>query len=479
MRKMARGAFLKIGAASFASAAFAPTLSASVFAPERRAMTLVNLSFSANTSHTLRNPERGWFYDLNGNWATNDVKWYTQAELASIRGQHNVTLFRHYYQLDDYLNSAIPQTYLDNVAGMFQKVRAVGCKIIPRFRYVWNTQSLNTRDASLSRIQGHLSQLKPIINANVDVIDHVQAGWIGYWGEWHNSSSGHVINGIIQSSGVTIARNILDLTPSNRQVAFRHPRHVRSVWSNSLLAASEAYTGTQRSRVGFHNDGFSRDASSWNTFTQSADRDYVRSFGAYTIQSGEPAQNTTYARNNWYNEVKWFGCHSMNMNQPDPAVAGLYTFVKGNGQFNALHRELGYRIRLTTATVPNSVQPGQALPLTLNFKNDGIARPHNARPLIIVLRNKLTGQKFEFPYTAKDVRLALPAGGGQTSTVNISPTVPASAPKGAYDIIVWLPDPSPSLRNRPEYAIQLANVGTWEATTGFNVIHRQLSVGLS
>ena len=222
----------------------------------------------------------------------------------------------------------------------------------------------------------------------------------------------------------------IGLDSSDRQVAFRYPRHVRSVWSNSLLAASEAYTGTQRSRVGFHNDGFSRDASSWNTFTQSADRDYVRSFGAYTIQSGEPAQKH-HLRSEQLVQVKskWFGCHSMNMNQPDPAVAGLYTFVKGNGQFNALHRELGYRIRLTTATVPNSVQPGQALPLTLNFKNDGIARPHNARPLIIVLRNKLTGQKFEFPYTAKDVRLALPAGGGQTSTVNISPTVPASAPK--------------------------------------------------
>jgi hypothetical protein len=477
MTKMARRDFLKFSAAGVAGAAFASTLSASVFTPEEKAMALVNLTFSSNTSHTLRNPERGWFYDLIGNWSTNDVKWYTQGELANIRDQHNVTLFRQYYQLDDYLNSAISQTYLDNVTGMFQKVRAVGCKIIPRFRYVWNTESLNTRDASLSRIQGHLSQLKPVIDANVDVIDHVQAGWVGHWGEWHNSSSEHEVNGVLQPSGVTIAHNLLDWTPSNRQVAFRYPRHVRYVWGNNFLAASEAYTGTQRSRVGFHIDGFSRDASSWNTFNQSADRDYVRSFGAYTIQTGEPGQDTTYARNNWYDEIKWFGCHSMNINQPDPAVAGLYTFVKDNGQFNALHRELGYRMRLTTANLPDSVKPGHSFPLTLKFKNDGFARPHNARRLIIMLRNKATGQKFDFPYTETDVRLALPAGGGQTSTANISPTVPASAPEGTYDVIVWLPDPYPSLRNRPEYAIQLANVGTWEATTGFNVIYRQLSVG--
>jgi hypothetical protein len=146
MIKMARRDFLKFSAAGVAGAAFASTLSACFFTPEEKAMGLVNLTYSSNTSHTLRNPERGWFYDLIGNRSTNDVRWYTQAELANIRDKHNVTLFRHYYQLDDYLNSAIPQMYLDNVAGMFQKVRAVGCKfqkvravgckIIPHFRYV-------------------------------------------------------------------------------------------------------------------------------------------------------------------------------------------------------------------------------------------------------------------------------------------------------------------------------------------------------
>ena len=473
-QEIARREFLKVGGRTLAGVALIGLAGTAL--PRSAEAAPVSLTFNADTSYTLRNPERGWFYDLLGNWNTNEEKWHTGAELAALRDGQNVTLFRRYFLLDDYLNQPIPQTYLDKIEALFNNVRNVGCKIIPRFRYIWNTETLNRQDASLSRIQQHMDQVMPIVNRHVDVVDHVQAGWVGYWGEWHTSSSGHILNGLVQPSGVTIAREMLARTPKNRQVAFRYPRHVRPIFGNTPPALSEAYSGTDRSRVGFHNDGFSKDSSSWNTFTQTGDREYVRNWGLYSIQTGEPAWDNTYSRNNFYNEVKWFGCHSMNMNQPDPNVAGLYTFMKGNGQHNDLHRYLGYRYRLETASVADSVKPGEVLPLSFTFRNDGWARSHNERRLVVVLRHKGTGQNFEFPYTEKDVRLALPAAGA-SSTIQMAPTIPAAAPEGAYDIILWLPDPYPSLRNRPEYAIRLANVGLWEAATGFNVVYGSLAVG--
>jgi hypothetical protein len=48
--------------------------------------------------------------------------------------------------------------------------------------------------------------------------------------------------------------------------------------------------------------------------------------------------------------------------------------------------------------------------------------------------------------------------------------------KGNYAVLLNLPDPMPTLRARPEYAIQLANANTWEASTGFNNLNFSLNV---
>ena len=47
---------------------------------------------------------------------------------------------------------------------------------------------------------------------------------------------------------------------------------------------------------------------------------------------------------------------------------------------------------------------------------------------------------------------------------------------GAYTVSLWLPDDADSLRNDPRYAIQLANDGVWDATTGDNIVVRELRV---
>jgi hypothetical protein len=39
---------------------------------------------------------------------------------------------------------------------------------------------------------------------------------------------------------------------------------------------------------------------------------------------------------------------------------------------------------------------------------------------------------------------------------------------GVCDILLQLPDSAPSLSDRPEYAVRLANPGVWEPATGMN-----------
>jgi len=49
-------------------------------------------------------------------------------------------------------------------------------------------------------------------------------------------------------------------------------------------------------------------------------------------------------------------------------------------------------------------------------------------------------------------------------------------PRGSYALLLNLPDPQASLRNRPEYSIQFANASTWEASAGFNKLNHTVGV---
>jgi hypothetical protein len=478
---MTRGEFLGKAAGAVALASLA-----GIALSELKGQTAgVNLTFGVDRSHTLRNPERGWWYDLSGDYETNREKWYTQAELINIRDTHNVTIARQYYQLDRWRTQYIPQWHLDEVQGMFDKIRNAGMKLIPRWRYNWN-QSLGSQDTTEAWINRHMDQVQPILERNVDVIDHVQCGWIGMWGEHHNSTTGHTPDGQLAPSGVRIFLRMQDIVPEERIVVYRYPRHTSrsDTFGSAMFDASEAYTGTRRARMGHHIDGLFHDPTHWNTLLAPWHKYYIRSFGLYNVSSGEPAWDSHWGRQNFLSELRYMAYSSLNMNWQDPNVQGLYNYIKTTtapGEsisiWNVCHRDFGYRLRLTTARVPNSATAGQSLPLTLNFQNDGWARPYNPREFVIVLRNKDTGQSFEIPYTEGEVRRLLGAApqGGQ-STVEWAPTVPANVPTGSYDLILWMPDPKPSLRARPGYAIRLANTHTWEPATGYNVLYSQLSI---
>jgi hypothetical protein len=60
--------------------------------------------------------------------------------------------------------------------------------------------------------------------------------------------------------------------------------------------------------------------------------------------------------------------------------------------------------------------------------------------------------------------------GNREVAVHASFRLPAALPAGTYRLSLWLPDAAASLRDRPEYAVRLANLGTWDPATGQNVL---------
>ena len=63
-------------------------------------------------------------------------------------------------------------------------MRAAGFKCILRFAYTKVQQATPPyNDAPLSRVLMHIEQLRPVVQANEDVVLVLQAGFIGTWGE--------------------------------------------------------------------------------------------------------------------------------------------------------------------------------------------------------------------------------------------------------------------------------------------------------
>jgi hypothetical protein len=66
--------------------------------------------------------------------------------------------------------------------------------------------------------------------------------------------------------------------------------------------------------------------------------------------------------------------------------------------------------------------------------------------------------------------LLFPPKGGSATWLITAPLSRVRA--GTYDVILNLADPYRSIHDNPLFSIRLANVGTWEPSTGYNVLAR-------
>ncbi len=225
------------------------------------------------------NPERGFYvpdYDAAG---------------ARARG---VTLVRQVVDLAPYRERPLSPVLLRRVADELERARARGVKLVPRFAYGFRR---GTVDASRARVVGHLRQLAPVLREHADAIAFVEAGFIGWWGEWHHSA-----NGLIGEDGRPNAetRRVLDAllraVPASRMVAVRYPRAKRELLGRAPLRAAEAGTRTPRARVGHHDDCLFASRTNWGTYPADAigeTKAYLAADTAWVVQGGETCRRSS------------------------------------------------------------------------------------------------------------------------------------------------------------------------------------------
>ncbi|UJB72099.1 DUF4874 domain-containing protein [Acaryochloris sp. 'Moss Beach'] len=133
----------------------------------------------------LSQSRKGFFFPYNP-WGTRPRPSLKLSELQKLRTQ-NITLARRIYLISEFRTKPLSRSFLNKVSADLSTARKSGIKLIIRFAYNWLGGG---EDTSVDRIVSHLDQLEPLLKDNYDAIAYLEAGFIGYWGEWNRSTNG-------------------------------------------------------------------------------------------------------------------------------------------------------------------------------------------------------------------------------------------------------------------------------------------------
>jgi hypothetical protein len=461
---------------------------------------LTTINYQPSTED-IANPERG-FMKQSSIWPDQS---FSSSKVQQVELTDTVAWV--YFRLDNYRDPRDgPGVVLNNYQGKlleplgsgrgldviqqtFDTARNKGLKLIIRFIYNWGPGSTNnpddaTPDAPLYFTLQHISQIKPLLIANSDVIAAVQAGFVGHWGEWHSSKYLYTLE-----SRLAILNALLDALPSDRMLQLRYPRY-KEIFYGGPLTSDQAFNQSDASRIGHHNDCFLDGNNDGNTYNsqqyetpkprstycdnQSDEvqcwKDFISQEGLYTPIGGESCSDNPPRTDcpNALSELQLLHWSFIN-NDYNGSVLNRW---QSEGCMPEIRRRLGYRFVLSNLIVSDQVNPGGSLPFKLTLTNEGFASPYNPRPVILILKEKTTGYQTEINLTANPRRWSP----GQTATIDTQVPIPPTLSQGIYNLYLWLPDPSNNLRPRPEYAIHLANQNVWQASTGYNLLFDNLQV---
>lgn len=420
----------------------------------------------SESDQIIINPERGFYNHFTGS-GTNSLT------VSSVKTSRNsgISLWMTIYYLTNFRESPISDEFLDNIRANMINLREGGSKCILRFAYT-NRESDDTKpwDAPKELVLRHIEQLTPILQEFSDVIYVMEAGFIGVWGEWYYTD--YFGMGTLTEENFADRRAVLDdllkALPDNRMVCIRAPFYKLRCYNIEFadsITIETAYNRSNLSRLAAHNDCFLASSNDVGTFRGNNDRDFWASETKYVVMGGETCgvQPPYSLCENAVKQMERFHWSYLNSRYH----TGVLNSWINDGCMDDIKKKVGYRFVLNE--IRHTAEPKVGAPLELKFyiRNKGWATPANPRDVEIILISKNDeNEKYTFKLQ-EDPRYWF---AGERIILKTVLNLPSSMKPGDYEIFLNLPDPESTLKNRPEYSIQLANEGVWVEETGFNKI---------
>jgi len=425
------------------------------------------------SNEIFTNPERGLFVQIY--YTSADLNAHASATVINKNRESaaKLSLYLHSYYLTDYMESDIPQEFLDRLDSNMNALRGGGAKVVLRFSY---KSSMDNKDkpfnATPEWVHKHIDQITPYLQKNADVIYCVQCGWLGSWGEWYYTDNGYRMNPSRDDDYEMrweVLEHMLRAVPETRQVGLRIPAYKRRYLKmrgdslSSPLTAAEAHNGSYKARICGHNDCFVSSSNDVGTYMNGdIDRNFWAEDTKYTIMGGETCEKTSYSNGpNALNEMRKYHWSYLNRDYRE-SVTGMW---RQDGTMDTILMRIGYRLALEKVILTSNPKVGKTFEAYCVMNNRGFAAPMNKRDVELIFVNAETGAEYVFPQT-EDPRFWMP---GETSTFTLACTLTDMTP-GSYKLYLNLPDPYESIHDDPRFSIRLANENVWDETTGYNFI---------
>ncbi len=401
-------------------------------------------------------------------------------ELQELRDQKGQSLIYRIFYLDGFFADSLSNALLQAIEQDFETLRLAGVKAIVRFAYTdvlpydENDQPVSPYNDTppLELLYQHIHQLGPILANNSDVILTVHQGFFGTWGEnYYSDLFGSLAQGAItpqqQARRNAVTDSLLKWLPLDQTVSLRYPllksAYLGLTIPDDSLTKSEAFSGSPKSRLAWHNDCFLADFNDYTFLDTLVEKPYWRTESRYLLMGGESCRdNEVYTNcNNALRELGRFHWTYLN-DYYRPEVLQRW---KDEGCFEIVRKQLGYRLALQEANLPDTMLIGASFSVQLTFENLGWAALVKYRPVELVLRESVSGMSYFLPVSGMDLRYCE---GGSLCNYALQISMPDTLPIGVYHLLLRFPDVHPNLQSDPRFSIRLANDGIWEATTGLN-----------
>lgn len=397
------------------------------------------------------NPERG-FYD----WAADDFGKSIDLGVVDTSVGAGLRLFYAKVELGAFRTTDLPKTFLDALSTRLQQLRAHGGKAVLRFAYDYTDAG---NDAPAAQIVKHVGQLKPLLAGNADAIAHLQAGFIGAYGEWHSSknsnSYGYMTNpgvteAIADANRLLVRDALLAAAPPGMPIEFRYPGDLIK-WYPSP---------TTEPRVGMHNDCFLAGPTDTGTYEAAGEREYVATRSALTPFGGETCDADTPLRTACKDilaEGARYHLSYLNQAYYKPFLDAW----RAGGCFDEVARRIGYRLQLDALAYPEKAPKG-SVTVQVRLRNVGWSRLWSARPLVVTLRS--ASRSFQ---AKSAVGLNTLEAQGATSAA-IAVAIPVDV-AGEYEVWLSAPDVFDSNEKDARFSVRFANADVgkqrWDPTT--------------
>jgi hypothetical protein len=433
-------------------------------------------SYTPDTTTIFANPERGLQY-FTQNFSGGSYSLINQSTLITNRtGEDKVTVIYRYIILTDYMETdVIDDGYLNNLQTDFTRIRNAGVKVILRIAYNITTQ-VNTQPLK-DRIIAHIVALSSTINANKDVIQSIQAGSIGKYGEWYYTGGSTEFG---DTSTITtpqwanrkqVTDAMLNNFDSSIPIQVRYANAKRQMYGDTFLTDQTAFQTSSNARVGFYNDAFLNVDGDQGTYDVSncvnpfgtADYNFIANAGKYLPMNGE-----TNATNSCDNGFRTSGSNALvelnalNFSTLNRAYhPDVWDGWIQQGVYDTVVRNLGYRIQLNTL----QINVTSTINVTMTLQNVGYGNILKPKTVYLIFISGSTESKKTLD---TDPRF-------WTGSHTITDSLNNNIPSGQYNLYLHIEDIN--LTSRPEYSIRLANSDiTFSNTTGYNNLNSQVTI---